>query len=46
MHRLPARRGEKVAIGASNGPQSVMEEVANRMHLQEGLLAWLLGPQT
>jgi ornithine carbamoyltransferase len=29
-----------------DGPQSVVvEEAANRMHVQKGLLAWLLGPQ-
>jgi len=24
----------------------VVQEAANRMHVQKGLLAWLLGPQT
>jgi ornithine carbamoyltransferase len=46
MHCLPARRGEEVTGGGIDGPQSVVvEEAANRMHVQKGLLAWLLGPQ-
>jgi ornithine carbamoyltransferase len=46
MHCLPARRGDEVTDGVIDGPQSVVvEEAANRMHVQKGLLAWLLGPQ-
>lgn len=43
LHCLPARRGEEVADEVIDGPQSsVIEEAANRMHVQKGLLAWLL----
>jgi len=43
MHCLPARRGEEVTDGVIDGPQSVVvEEAANRMHVQKGLIAWLL----
>jgi ornithine carbamoyltransferase len=46
MHCLPARRGEEVTDSVIDGPQSVVvEEAANRMHVQKGLLAWMLGPQ-
>jgi ornithine carbamoyltransferase len=44
LHCLPARRGEEVTDEVIDGPQSaVIEEAANRMHVQKGLLAWLLG---
>ena len=43
MHCLPARRGEEVTDEVIDGPQSVVvEQAANRMHVQKGLLAWLL----
>jgi len=44
MHCLPARRGEEVADEVIDGPQSVvLQQAANRMHAQKGILAWLLG---
>ena len=44
MHCLPARRGEEVTDGVIDGAQSVvLAQAANRMHVQKGLLAWLLG---
>ena len=47
MHCLPARRGEEVTDEVIDGPQSVViEEAANRMHVQKGLLAWLLAQAT
>ena len=44
MHCLPAHRGEEVTNEVIDGPQSVViQEAANRMHVQNGLIAWLLG---
>ena len=44
MHCLPARRGEEVTDEVIDGTQSVVvRQAANRMHVQKGLLAWLLG---
>lgn len=44
MHCLPARRGEEVVDEVIDGAQSiVVEQAANRMHVQKGVLAWLLG---
>jgi len=46
MHCLPARRGEEVTDGVLDGPNSiVVAQAANRMHVQKGILAWLLGAQ-
>ena len=46
MHCLPAHRGEEVTDEVIDGPQSVVvAEAANRMHVQKGILAWLLGRQ-
>jgi len=44
MHCLPARRGEEVTDEVIDSPQSVVvQQAANRMHAQKGILAWLLG---
>jgi ornithine carbamoyltransferase len=44
LHCLPARRGEEVTDEVIDGKQSaVIQQAANRMHVQKGLLAWLLG---
>ena len=46
MHCLPAHRGEEVTDEVLDGPQSVVvQQAANRMHAQKGLLAWMLGAQ-
>jgi ornithine carbamoyltransferase len=43
MHCLPAHRGEEVTDAVIDGPQSVViQQAANRMHVQKGVLAWLL----
>lgn len=46
MHCLPAHRGEEVTNDVIDGPQSiVVEQAGNRLHVQKGILAWLLGSQ-
>ena len=46
MHCLPARRGEEVTDEVIDSAQSVIvSQAANRMHLQKGLLAWLITQQ-
>ena len=46
MHCLPAHRGEEVTDDVIDGPQSVVvPQAANRMHVQKGILVWLLAAQ-
>jgi ornithine carbamoyltransferase len=46
LHCLPARRGQEVTDEVMDGPQSrVIEQAENRLHLQKGLLVWLLDHQ-
>lgn len=43
LHCLPARRGEEVTDAVIDGKQSaVVQEAGNRLHVQKGLIAWLL----
>lgn len=43
LHCLPAHRGEEVTDGVIDSSQSaVIQQAANRMHAQKGLLVWLL----
>jgi ornithine carbamoyltransferase len=44
MHCLPAYRGLEISEGVLEGPQSVVfDQAENRLHLQKGLVAVLLG---
>jgi ornithine carbamoyltransferase len=46
MHCLPAKRGEEVTDEVMDSPASiVVEQAANRMHVQKGIIMWLLGSQ-
>lgn len=43
MHCLPAHRGEEVTNDVIDGPRSaVIQQAANRLHVQKGIVAWLL----
>ena len=43
LHCLPAHRGEEVTDEVIDGAQSaVIQQAANRLHAQKGLLVWLL----
>jgi ornithine carbamoyltransferase len=47
MHCLPAHRGEEVSDEVIDGPQSVVvSQAANRMHVQKGILVWLLAAKS
>ena len=46
LHCLPAKRGEEVTDEVIDSPQSVVVvQAANRMHVQKGILVWLLAAQ-
>lgn len=46
MHCLPAKRGEEVTNEVMDSTNSVIvEQAANRMHVQKGVLVWLLASQ-
>lgn len=46
LHCLPARRGEEVTDAVMDSPASaIVQQAGNRMHVQKGVLVWLLATQ-
>jgi ornithine carbamoyltransferase len=44
LHCLPAHRGEEISAGVIEGSASrVFDQAENRLHVQQALLATLLG---
>jgi ornithine carbamoyltransferase len=44
LHCLPAHRGEEIDHETLEGPRSVVwDQAENRLHVQKGLMLWLLG---
>jgi ornithine carbamoyltransferase len=47
MHRLPANRGEEISSEVLDGKQSVaLSQAQNRLHVQKGIMSYLLGGQS
>lgn len=47
LHCMPAHRGEEVTAEVADGPQSAMiQQAINRLHVQKGLVVWLLAEES